>query len=1216
MVGIGASAGGFDAVTALLRGVSSRADIAWVVIVHLSPEHESHLDELLAARVAMPVVQVRETVPLEPGHVYVIPPNANLSAVDSHLRLAPLEPRRHDRAPIDHFFRTLAATHDGDSVAVLLTGGGADGSAGLRRVQETGGLTVAQAPAEAAHPSMPRSAIEAGVVDCVLPVGDMPARIERFLTTVPRLPPPNAEALDSNASKLLDELVGEARARTGHDFQVYRRSELLQRVARRMKLHGTEQPAAYLELLRSDAHEAAALRSDLLLGVTEFFTPEALFTRLERKVIPAAFERVRGSTSGVRVWSVGCSTGEEAYSVAMLLVEEAERRRSAAQLRVFASGLSEHVLHRVRAGQFPGDIHGEITPERLARFFVRSGTGFRVRRELRELVVFAEHDLLVDPPFARIDLILCRTVLRKLEPAARRHALETLAYSLKRQGTLVLGPKDPLEAADLFVADGGDGGRFFRRATGPAPQRAAAAALSPETRALLGTESGIRWPYRSAASHAAIHERAVYRLAPASVLLDERHSVVHYSSGAGAYVRLPGGEPTRRILDLVIEPLRGALAGGLARDGDPSSWRSHPIKVLTAGEERQVTLRLEPVPEAELGIPRWSVLLFDETVAHGAAESAPSASGVQVEVDRDRRIADLTAELAATRRHLDAFTHVSEEDRSELSLSNEELRSTNEEMHAVLEELQVSKEELQAVNVELGALGDESRRRAEELAMLSRDLQHLLESTGIATLFLDRNLRIVRFTPPLAEVFNIRDSDRGRPFSDLNHGLRDETLAADARSVLERHTVMEREVQSERGRWYMLRLLPYRTAAPDVAGVVMSLIDITDRKQAEDRLREQDRLKDEFLATLAHELRNPLAPIVSGIEVLAAAPGDPRVVERITTTMERQARQLVRLIDDLLEVSRITGGRLRLHKAPVELADVVRDSVSTIKPLLERAGHELAVSLPQEQIVLHADAARLTQVLANLLNNAIKYTPRQGHIRIDAKRLDHEVSVTVADDGNGIPAAMQERIFDMFVQVGEGAQPTQGGLGIGLTLARSLVEMHGGTLAARSDGPGHGSEFVIRLPIEQTAAPEPPAAGTADAGRFRLDRQRVLIVDDNVDAAEMLSLLIRTLGGREVAVASSGAAALEAGQRQQPDIVLLDLKMPDMDGYELARRMRGAAWGKRLWLVAVTGWGHDDHRRRAAAAGFDRHLVKPADLEALKEALTVPPDRAHEPGAE
>jgi two-component system CheB/CheR fusion protein len=482
---------------------------------------------------------------------------------------------------------------------------------------------------------------------------------------------------------------------------------------------------------------------------------------------------------------------------------------------------------------------------------------------------------------------------------------------------------------------------------------------------------------------------------------------------------------------------------------------------------------------------------------------------------------------------------------------------------------------------------------------LSSDLHHLLQSTGITTMFLDPELRIVRFTPPISDLFHVRYTDIGRPLSDLTHDLRYEELVEDAHRVLKQEATIDREVDASSERSYLTRMLPYRTAADRVDGVVITLVDITERRRAEAELRLADRRKDEFLAMLAHELRNPLAPLSSGVELLKVAGGEADIVSKVTPVMARQVRQLVRMVDDLLEVSRISGGRMQLRRLPVLLGDIVRDAVASVRPLVDRARQTLTVRVPEAPIVLDADAARLTQVLTNLLNNASKYTPDRGTIVITGGAQGTNAVVTVRDSGYGMPDDVARHVFEMFYRGAESRESRESGLSIGLTIAKQLVEMHGGTLTVHSEGSNRGSTFTMSVPLSNESLV--PATDQRNASD-ELGGHRVLIVDDNMDAAETLGMQVRTLGANEVRTAVSGELALQAAPAFRPDIVLLDLGMPDMNGFEVARRIRQEPWGKDVMLVAVTGWGQEEHRQRTREAGFDRHLTKPAeraDIESL-----------------
>ncbi|HEY3515462.1 MAG TPA: ATP-binding protein, partial [Gammaproteobacteria bacterium] len=699
------------------------------------------------------------------------------------------------------------------------------------------------------------------------------------------------------------------------------------------------------------------------------------------------------------------------------------------------------------------EIESSVSRSRLARFFAAEDGAYRVRPELRSLVVFARHDVCKDFPFSHIDLIVCRRgLLADLAPAERRTALRNLHYALAPRGLLVVGPNEDVAEPELFTPDR-DGGQVYGRIEGPVRSLKFAAA-----RRLGVPGDGERaGPMRAPADARALHLGVLERYMPASVLVDDRNRVIHYSEHASRYVRLPGGEVTHDALGVLPEPLRGAALSGLeavARTG--KRWTSPALTVVDAHDgARRVAVHVDPV-DAE-SLPGDAKLVVFEELERPNPEGTPDL----------RAPADLTssveAELGRAGRRLRA-----------LVVEHPGGARPQAALLEILEGIETAKAELQTVGDELASLNRQNASRRDDLAQVSTELEVLLEATGLATLFLDGDLKIIRFTAPLLEIFDVSPADQGRSLAEVPHRLRDRELVADAQRVLKHVAPVDREIESESGRWYFVRMLPYR-APPLGLGVAITLIDVTTRKKAEQRLRETDRRKDEFIALLAHELRNPLAPISSGIEILKRRGVDPAIAERTTATMARQAAQLVRLIDDLLDVSRISTGRLQLRKAPVTIASIVSDATAAVQPLIEHAGHELSVSVPAEPIVLDADAARLTQVLANLLNNSARYTRSGGRIEVAVSRDRDAVLVKVKDNGYGISESALPHLFEMFYQAGD-VRASQGGLGIGLALAKSLVEMHEGSIHAASAGLDRGSEFTLRLPAHPPAAAAMPAA--------------------------------------------------------------------------------------------------------------------------------------------
>jgi two-component system CheB/CheR fusion protein len=845
IVGIGASAGGLKALRAFFEHVPADSGLAYVVVVHLSPEHESHLADLLQPHVNMAVQQVQGEVPLKPDTVYVIPPGANLNTIDTHLRLSDLEERRRERAPIDHFFRTLARTHDGHSIGVVLTGTGSDGTLGLKEIKERAGLTIVQDPAEAEYDGMPQSAIATGLVDLVLPLAEIPAAIQRYAGTRPRLPIPIEETdVGGEERQILHKVFAQIRARTGHDFSRYKRSTILRRIRRRMQLRFVEEFPAYLALLREQPDEVHALAEDLLITVTSFFRDPEVFEVLETEIVPQLFEG-KDADDHVRLWSVGCATGEEAYSLAILLLEEAARRGAGHEavptLQIFASDLHEHSLAKAREGFYPGDIAADVSAERLSRFFHQEDGGYRIQREVRELVVFAPHNLLGDPPFSRLDFITCRNVMIYLQRDVQRDVVELFHYALNPGGILALGTSETIDGSDFFQSVD-KRACVWRKRNVPAPEPRLP--VFPLTRPRYPDDPAPPERGGQPIAYGVLHQRMVERYAPPSVLVSPDDKVVHFSEHAGRYLTHPGGEPTTSAFQLVREELRielRALLHDARRRQQPV--RSKPLAVRFDDRERPVVLHARPTPEPDQ--QGFVLVIFDEREPEaegGAADpeadgaGPDAASRARLETERD----DMETELGLSRQRLQGVIEEYDTTQEELKASNEELQSANEELRSTLEELETSKEELQSMNEELQTVNQENLHKVEELAQLSSDLQNLMAATKIATLFLDRELRILRFTPRIGELFSVRPADRGRPLADLTHRLGYDELHADAQRVLDQLVPVEREVEDDEGRWYLTRVLPYRSADDRIEGVVITFVDITTRRAATDALHRSE----------------------------------------------------------------------------------------------------------------------------------------------------------------------------------------------------------------------------------------------------------------------------------------------------------------------------------------------------------------------------------------
>ena len=837
VVGIGASAGGLGALKRLFEHVPCDTGLAFVVVVHLSPEHKSHLPDLLQPSVHFPVRQVIENTLLEPNNVYVIPPNANLSAIDTHLRLSKLEELRRGRAPIDHFFRTLARSHDGHSVGVILTGTGSDGTLGLKEIKAKGGLIIVQDPNEAEFDGMPQSAIATGMVDRILPVAEIPEVLLRYMRTDPRVNfPGDGKDVEHDERTLLRKVLTILKTRAERDFSRYKPATILRRITRRMQLNYIEDFNQYVERLRESSEEVRALADDLLITVTSFFRDRAVFEKLEKEVLPKLFEG-KGPKDGLRVWSVGCATGEEAYSLAMLLMEEAGRREAPPRIQVFASDLHKQSLDLARDGIYPGDIETDVNTERLKRFFQEENGGYRIRKEIRDLVVFAPHNLLGDPPFSRIDLISCRNLLIYLDRSIQNDVVDLFHYALAPDGYLLLGSSESMEASELFRPEDKKLSLFRRRnVPGPEPRLP----VFPLSRMSVDGDPASRPEYlQPNVPYQTLHHSLLERYAPPSILVSPDDKVVHLSEHAGRYLVHPGGTLTPSVVKLVREELRIDLLSMLQQIRNKREpVDSRPIPVRFNGHPVPVVMQVRPAQQMDQ--EGYALIIFNEHA--DGSDGRSGEPGVPIEPAQEAgRVARLEADLNDARQRLQAIIEEYESSREEMKAANEEMQSSNEELRSTMEELETSKEELQSINEELQTVNQENRHKVEELSQLSTDLQNFLAATDIATLFLDRDLRILRFTPRVAQLFNMRVTDRGRPISDLTNRLGYEQLRIDAEAVLSQLVPIEREIEDDTGRWYLMRVLPYRTPEGRIGGIVLTFIDITTQKKAENVLRSSAR---------------------------------------------------------------------------------------------------------------------------------------------------------------------------------------------------------------------------------------------------------------------------------------------------------------------------------------------------------------------------------------
>jgi len=826
---IGASAGGVGALKRLFESLEADSGLAFVVILHLDPTQESQLTEILSSCTRMGVQEVHGAVPLRPDQVYVIPPDCELVIRRDDIEARPFSEPRGQRAPIDIFFRSLAAGR-GDGIAVIMSGAGSDGTVGVRAVKEAGGVVFVQDPSDAEFPSMPHSAVATGVADFVLPTAELGGRIVEVARHKQALRDLDAASAEEEMRQILSFLRG----RTGHDFSSYKRTTVVRRIGRRMQVTRQASLGDYIDYLGSNREEANELFSDLLISVTSFFRDPQAFERLAEKVVAPLFDR-KGEEEEIRVWVAGCATGEETYSLAILFLEEAARRRSQAKITIFATDLDEGALATGREARYPASIVADVSAERLAHFFVDEGLHYRLRKEVRELVLFASHSALKDPPFLRIDLLSCRNLLIYLERDLQRQMMEIFHYATAPDGFLFLGSAETVDTASELFRTLDREARIYRsdpQAPRTLPMPAHTVADRPR---MHGAPARPPRPDDTTGAAAAGHAVALEGLAPPSILVDENHRVMHLSETAGRYL-LPSKGTLSAELDALLRPelrldARSALHRVFER-GEPSL--TPPVAVAFNGKRRRVGLYAAPRAHGE-GAAGRALVVFLEGEEIDLDEPERDEGGSAVSSLQVRRLHE---ELHHAHERLSGSRREHEAALQELRAANEELQSVNEEYRSTAEELETSKEELQSINEELQTVNAELKSKLRSISVAHSDLQNLIAATDISTLFLDPELRIKLFTPAVARLFNVTEADIGRAITDFTHNLKYDGIEAEAKAVLGDLAPREREVASKEGRWLMVRLRPYRTLDERIDGIVITFVDVTERLATEASLRE------------------------------------------------------------------------------------------------------------------------------------------------------------------------------------------------------------------------------------------------------------------------------------------------------------------------------------------------------------------------------------------
>jgi two-component system, chemotaxis family, CheB/CheR fusion protein len=1042
----------------------------------------------------------------------------------------------------------------------------------------------------------------------------------------------------------------------------------------------------------------------------------------------------------IRAWAAGCATGEEAYSMAMLLIEATAG--TGASVQVFGTDIDEDAIAFARQGAYPAAVAADIPPSRVSRFLQKDDNTYRVSKQLREAVLFARHNVLQDPPFSKLDIISCRNLLIYLNRDIQSRVLETFHFALKPGGFLILGTSESADSVSRLFTPVDKKNRIYRAnaaaSSGVIVRRTAQPAAERDERVAEPLRVPPMLANRKHRSLRDVHDDALRDFLPPSILVDKDGVIVNMSDSASDYLRLSGGTPSLQINTLIVPELRLELRTSLFQAVQGGrAVRSRAVGWGGRDEGVSVSLEVRPIHDKDSDVTYYLVVF-----QQGSALALPQGAA---DPEETPILLQLEEELKRAKEQLQTTLEESEASSEELKASNEELQSINEELRSATEELETSKEELQSINEELITVNHELKLKVDETAKINDDLQNLVASTDIATVFVDRDMCVKGFTPQAAEVFRLIAGDVGRPLLDLNHRLDYPELAADATQAFHALRISEREVGSGDGRWYIARVLPYRTAQDRIEGAVLTFIDITRRHEAEiaaraseermrlvadsaldyaiitmdpdgiitswsrgaekifgytgaeamgqsgeliytpedrgaavfsrelgvargegrahddrwhqrsdgerifcsgittplhqggfhgfakiardmtiEKQREREReellraekasreraqsavqLKDEFLAVMSHELKHPLNLIMMNAELIGRSPStqDDPGVRRLAGTIRKTVEGQARIIDDLLDLSRLNTGKMALTIVPVNVSECVRQVAEGMHEEMHRRRIQLHLTLPEQDLHMKADRIRVEQVVWNLLSNAVKFCKDEGHVIVTLAVAGARAVLTVADDGIGMAPDKIARVFNMFDQGASRRDGGTRGLGIGLALVKQLVELHGGEVDAHSDGPGRGATFTVSMPITEATAEAAPIEASAEPASTSLKGLSILIVDDSDELLGPFRQLL-TMEGAEVSLASSGEAALERMGQQRFDVVLSDIGMPGMDGHELIRRIRASEHGDHVIAIAVTGFGRQQDATKAKAAGFDAHLSKPVSMRVLVETIS------------
>ena len=1342
VIGIGASAGGLESLEQLFGELPGNSHAAFVVVQHLSPDFKSMMDEILRRRTDMTVSRIEHNMQMQPRTVYLIPPNADLELESDTFKLRDRDISNGISHPIDRFFSSLANSRGASCAVVVCSGSGSDGSRGIQDVCENGGMVLVEDPESAQFDGMPRAAVDSGIVDFVAPIGQLAIWLGRFIESFNhnKISTDSADKFEMDGEEFsgIKAVTTLLRSEYGIDFLQYKPNMIQRRIERRLQMVPVNSMDQYVSQLKADPEELNQLYRDLLIGVTRFFRDQDAFEILSEKILPPLVEASHNRT--LRVWTPGCATGEETYSLAIRISEAFEQAGRKVDCKIFATDAHPLSLEKAGNGVYNANQLTDVPKAFLEKYFEPVGADFRVQQKLRKMVVFAPHNLLEDASFTKVDLAICRNTLIYFKLEGQRRALALMHFGLRTGGYLFLGPS---ETPGHILGDYETVNRRWRMYRKVANSFGGLTDLRVPKRDEANEELG---SIRSTASMRIDNlimtalENMAGSYVPPSFVTDAEFRLLYSTAGAANFIRRQNGKFDAALPDLLVPAIKTTVLIGLQRAERDNL--TAPVSVGTVSlsldsiAPQQQNSATSDIGDAHVSaasgkgdsqLTNFRIIVrklkIPNDPSHGFLVTLEAVAGLQAKgpsfvgaIDTDLR-SSLENELKQTKDNLQSSVEA-------LESSNEELQSTNEEMVASNEELQSTNEELHSVNEELYTVNSEHQNKIEELTEMTEDMENLFRASDTATLFLDEDLRIRRVTPKASQIFSLNESDIGRPLDNFRNPLDHDDLYVDIANTINTSTILEREVLNKHGGRHLLRLLPYSSAG-DNKGVVLTLVDLSRLEKArqtmetrearfrgtfenaavgiahiefdgtwlrvnerlckiigydleelqsttfqsithpddfqrdltqfealkagkiqsyssrsryihkdggevhidltasrqnepsrdeayciafvqdatqsvnsERQLEEGLKQHDQFLAVLSHELRNPLASLRNAVQLLQRTPPAERDVDQYVSVLDRQTEHMTRLVEDLLDTSRITQNQIKFQRELLDLKSIVKESVESMRSGFSIKQQTIELEIDGDSFPVVGDKTRLLQVFENLLSNSRRYTQPGGAIKVHLGVATGRAVLSVSDNGSGITPAKIGTIFSMFTRAHE-TQETQGGLGIGLALAKMLMEQHDGDISAHSDGVGKGATFTISLPL--IPVPETGVTSSPVQQANRSEKQFSIVLVDDDDDARMTMKALLGLDGHEVSAASDGLEGLKMIHDRKPKFALVDLSMPGLSGIEVANQLNEDKHS--IILIALTGHGQPHDRERTQAAGFSGHLVKPIDMDELNQLM-------------